>query len=85
MADAPIGPMRCTSCTSEAQRVYTAPNVSNGLMSAGELKALEVPLGKRNMENVRSAGDVDRVLQKIGKEYKHLIPGGIGRPSKDSL
>jgi len=55
------------------------------MMSAKELKALEVPLGKKNMENVRNAGDVDKVLDKIGKQYGRVIGGGVGRPSGDPL
>ena len=54
-------------------------------MSAKELKALEVPLGKKNMENVRNAGDVDKVLDKIGKQYGRVIGGGVGLPSGDPL
>lgn len=77
--------MRCTSCTSQAEQVFTAPNVGGGMMSAKELKALEVPLGKKNMEGVRNAGDVDKVLAKIGKQYGRTIGGGVGRPSGDPL
>lgn len=84
MADTPERE-RCSKCDLLANQVFTAPHISNGMLSAKELKALEVPLGKRNMESVRSAGDVDRVLDKIGKEYGHLTGGGIGRPSGDPL
>ena len=77
--------MRCTSCTSTATQVYSPPNVGGGMLSAKELRALETPLGKKNMENVRNAGDVDRVLAKIGKQYGRVIGGGVGRPTGDPL
>jgi len=85
MAEHKSGPRRCMSCNREAERLYTVPSVSGGMLNAKELKALEVPLGKKNMENVRNAGDVDKVLDKIGKTYGRTIGGGVGRPSGDPL
>lgn len=73
----------CVKHKLEAEQVFLAPSVNNGLLSQNELKALEVPLGKKNMERIRSAGDVDKVLNKISADYKHLIPQGVGRPRRE--
>lgn len=70
--------LRCPKCKGESHVVYTPFNVGGGMISEATRKLLSVPLGRKNMESVRTAGDVDRVLNKIERTYGHMAKG-LGR------
>jgi hypothetical protein len=79
-------PRHCSRCRGAMKSIIQPFNVGEGMINAKELKALEVPFGKKNMERVRSAKDVDRVLDGINKYYgPKLLGGGVGRPKGDPL
>lgn len=65
----------CPSCKRRGRQVYAAPGLSGVGMNSKELEMLKTPLGRKNMHGVKTAKDVDRVLQRIQSNYPWM--GGI--------
>ena len=71
---------RCPKCRSSSIRSFDTGGLNGVGMSEATLKTLVAPLGRRNVAQIKTAKDVDRVLAGIEQSYgKHV--GKIGRVS----
>lgn len=73
-----LKPAPCPKCLQPTEIVPQVPNISGGMISEKTRELLRVPLGRKNMERVRTVGDVDKVVGKIEKKWSHMATG-LGR------